>query len=164
MKHSRASLRETIRVLEIRQAEERKDFNKQLKMTFDSLKPANLIKSTFKDIANHMEMKSNVFEAIIPLMTNFLSAKFLRFGRRNSFYRVIATMIQMSITNFTARHRHTILEIFTNTIDRIKDLFNKARAEAEEEILEQDETTDNSTQENTDSVKQPVKENKRPAN
>lgn len=161
MKHSRASLKETIRLLEIRQAEEKDEFNKQLKLTFDSLKPANLIKSTFKDIANQVEMKSNVLEAIIPLMTNFLSAKFIRFGRRNSFYRLIATMIQMSITNFTARHRHTLLDILTNTIERIKDWFNETRTRAEETMQERQKTTDQKQQEDTDS--EPITEEEKPA-
>ena len=161
MKHTRASLKETIRILEIRQAEEIQDFNRQLKSTFDSLKPANLIKSMFKDFANQVEMKSNVFEAIIPLMTNFLSAKFMRFGRRNSFYRVIATIIQMSITNFTAKHRHKILDILTSTFERIKDWLNQTRAEAEEAMQEREKTTNKSQQ---DIDPGPITVEEKPAN
>ncbi|RKD92017.1 hypothetical protein [Mangrovibacterium diazotrophicum] len=161
MKHSRASLKETIRLLEIRQAEEKDEFNKQLKTTFDSLKPANLIKSTFKDITNQTELKNNIFEAVFPLMTSFISGKVMGFGRKNSFYRIIATMLQMSITNYTARHSHSILEIFSSSIEHVKDWFNKAKKEAEEVLEEQEETVVNATPEDTNPIDQTMREDQR---
>lgn len=88
MKYSRQSLKETIRLLEIRQEEEKELLNLQFKATFNSLKPSNLIKSTLRDIShNTLELKNNLLEAFLPLITNFISGRIVGKGKKYSFFR-----------------------------------------------------------------------------
>ncbi|WP_163710598.1 hypothetical protein [Mangrovibacterium lignilyticum] len=157
MKHTRQSLKETIRLLEIRQSEEKEEFNKQFKKTFDSLRPINLIKNSLRDFSHIIEIKSNVLEAFLPLITNFISGKIMRGKRKNSIRHVIATMVQIAITNFTAKNSHAILEILTEFIDRIKEFFHRpegAEEVPEEETEEPDEAAD--TQQKSEKQQAPL--------
>ena len=120
MKHTRQSLKETIRLLEIRQTEEKREFNIQLKATFDSLKPANLLRSTLHDLSNSLDLKNNFMETILPLLTGFVSGKLLNRSRKNSFFRIIATMIQLGITNFTAKYSHSIVRFINELLERFQ--------------------------------------------
>jgi hypothetical protein len=141
MKHSRQSLKETIRILELRQEEEKELFNQQLRTTFESLKPANLIKSTLRDISHHtLELKNNLLEAFLPLITNFISGRLVNKSRKNSFFHLIATMLQMALTNFAAKNSHAILSYFTDLLDYLKGFFSKVqKADKEAEFLNEPE-------------------------
>jgi hypothetical protein len=52
-------LKESIRLLEMKQQEEGKILKEQLRITYESLKPVNLIKSSLKEITSSMEIKND---------------------------------------------------------------------------------------------------------
>lgn len=134
MKHSRQSLRETIRLLEIRQEEEKELLNLQFKATFNSLKPSNLIKSTLRDIShNTLELKNNLLEAFLPLITNFISGRIVGKSRKNSFFNLIATMLQMTVTSYAAKHSQAIIAYFTDFIDHLKGFLRREEQDCEKE-------------------------------
>ena len=56
------SLKESIRLLEIQQAEEGKILKEQFKATYESLKLVNLDKSSLSELTNSVEIKNNLFE------------------------------------------------------------------------------------------------------
>ena len=58
------SLKESIRLLEIQQAEEGKILKEQFKATYESLKLVNLVKSSLADLTNSVEIKNNLFKII----------------------------------------------------------------------------------------------------
>jgi len=132
MKHTRKTLKESIRQLEIKQEEEKEAFNLQLKLTFESLKPSNLLKSTLRDFSkNTLEVRNTILEAFIPLITNFISGKLTQKGQKNSFFRLLATMLQVALTNFTAKHSHSILNYLTDFAEYLKQLFVNAMSNQE---------------------------------
>lgn len=62
------SLKESIRLLEIRQAEEGHILKEQFRVTYESLKPANLIKNSLKEITGSAEVKNGLFETIVSIV------------------------------------------------------------------------------------------------
>ncbi len=119
-------------MLETRQLEERADFIQHVKVTFDSLRPINLIRSSLRDFSNAVEVRSGILETILPLLTNFISGRMILRTHRNSFRRIVATVIQVAMTNFTAKYSHSIVELFTEFADRIKELFSRGKPVADE--------------------------------
>lgn len=131
MKHTRETLKARIALLEAQQELEKQEFNIQLKATFASLKLSNLIKSTFRELTeNTLEMKSNVAEAILPLIMNYISARLVGKSDKNGFFRVIATVAQMALTNFTAKHSHTIMEYLSQWLDNFSAFINRSMKKA----------------------------------
>lgn len=140
MKHDRKSLKETIRILEIRQEEQKVVLNKQLRHTFESLKPINLLKSTFREFTSDLEHKSNnVMETILPMVTNLLTAKMLSKKKKGGFFRIFATFVQMGVTNLTAKHSHTIMQVLTEFWERLTTRAKDVTDEEEEETPSEDE-------------------------
>ena len=125
MKYNRKTLKEKIRMLEVQQVQEKSDFYNQIKITFDSLKPLNLLRSTIRDFTHHKGQRNNIFEALIPLLTNLISGRVIKGHAKKSFSKIIATIVQMGLTTIVARHSHTIFETLSNLIDHTKELFNK---------------------------------------
>ncbi|MFV0377988.1 MAG: hypothetical protein ACK5JD_11895 [Mangrovibacterium sp.] len=118
MKVTRDVLKVRIAELEHRQTVEREAFNSQLKITFDSLKLSNLIRSSLREITQTtLEVKGNILEAALPLIANYVSGRIANKSEKSSFYQVLATVAQMALTNFTARHSHAILEIMSGWLD-----------------------------------------------
>lgn len=143
MRNCRKLLKETILQLELKQEEEKELFNQQLRATFNSLKPANLIKSTLRDLSNHTsEVKNNLLEAFLPMITSFISGKIIGRGKKHSFSHIIATMLQMTLTKYTAKHSQAILAYLCNILDHLKGFFTKtseAIKEGENEHLNEPE-------------------------
>jgi len=141
MRHTRKSLKETIWQLEIKQEEQKKDFNRQLKTTFESLKPANLIRSTIWDLTHHAGLKNNIFESMISLFSNLISGKMLKKGQKRGFFaHAAATAGRIVLNNFVAKHSHTILDLISVMIDRVKGLINETEIEADVDQTEEHKT------------------------
>lgn len=111
-------LKESIRLLEIRQDEEGKILKEQFKLTYESLKPANLIKSTLKELAGTSESKTNLFETIVSILTGYLSKKILVGSNSNIFMKMFGVLLQYGITYVVANNADSIRNLITNLIDR----------------------------------------------
>lgn len=127
MKHTRETLKAKIAVIEARHEIEKKEFNQQLKVTFASLKLSNLIKSTFRELTQTtLDMKGNIAEAVLPLLTNYFSGRLASKTDKNSFSRVLATLAQIAVTNYTARHSHTIMTFVSGWLDNFSDFLSRS--------------------------------------
>lgn len=111
-------LRESIRVLEIRQAEEGEILKQQFKVTYESLKPVNLIRSSLKDITSSAELKGDLFEAVIALVSGYFTKKMMVGSKSNVFTRTLGLVMQFGVTNFVARNADNIREFFSGLIDK----------------------------------------------
>ena len=123
------SLKESIRLLEIRQAEEGEQLREQFKITYESLKPVNLIKNSLKDIVNSAEVKNSLFETVISLVSGYLTQKFIVNSKSNVFVKLLGVLMQFGITNLVSKNAETIRTFITNLIE-------KYTTPAEEEIPE----------------------------
>lgn len=125
------SLKETIRLLEIRQAEEAKEFKEQFKLTYESLKPANIIKSTIRDLAYSVEVKNNLFDTLVSLVSNYMAKKILSDSKSGFFARIFRVLAHFGITNMITNNSEEIRIYLANLIDR---LFSSKEKVAETEV------------------------------
>ena len=108
---STINIKEAINLLEIEQEEKSELLKEQYLLTFESLKPANLLKSTLKDISSSPILMSDILGTAIGLATGYLSKKIVVGGSDNIFRKLFGTIMQVSVSNTVARHPEAIKSI-----------------------------------------------------
>ena len=113
------SLRESIYFLEIRQAEEGKILKEQFKITYESLKPVNLIKSSIQELANSVEIKNNLFETVVSILTGYLTKKIMVNSKSNPIMKIFGAFLQYGVTSLISKNAENIRILISDLIDRI---------------------------------------------
>lgn len=108
---SAAELKNAIQLLEAEQADKGRLLREQLNITFESLKPANLIASTLNDIAKSPFLVDNILGAAVGLVTGFYSQKLMLNPSGNKLKKLMGTVLQFGVTNLVARHQGTLRAI-----------------------------------------------------
>jgi len=111
-------LKESIRQLEIKQAEEGAQLKAQFKETYESLKLVNLIKSSLKEVTESIEIKNSLFESIISIVTGYLTKKLMISSTSNPFKKILGALIQLGVTNLVAKNAESIRTYITELIDK----------------------------------------------
>jgi hypothetical protein len=101
-------LSEAILLLEADHAIKGQILKDQFLVTYESLKPINLIKSTLKEIATSPIIGDNVLGSIMGLATGYLSKKIVVGGSANPFRKLFGTLLQFGIANTVAKHPEII--------------------------------------------------------
>lgn len=102
------------KVIELFQEEElikRQILKEQLNLTFESLKPINLLKKTVKDISASPELMDNIIGNVAGLATGFLSSKLFVGSSGNVIRKIIGAVIQLGVSRIVARNPDAIKSI-----------------------------------------------------
>jgi hypothetical protein len=108
---SAARLKDAILLLEVKQAEKRQLLKEQLFITYDSLKPINLIKGALNDVSTSPYLINNIVGTILGLGTGYLSKKLVVGGSANLFRKLMGSILQFGVTNIVAQHPDAIKSI-----------------------------------------------------
>lgn len=127
------SLKESIRLLEIRQAEEGQILKEQFKITYESLKPVNLIKNSLKEITGSAEVKNGLFETIVSIVSGYLTKKVMVKSGSNPFMKILGVLLQFGVTSVVAKNAELIRNFITEQFDKF---FHPTEEEEEEEVPE----------------------------
>ncbi len=119
------SLKESIRLLELRQTEEGKILKEQLLVTYESLKPVNLLKSAIKEISGYTEIKKGFFESVIPVLFAFFTRKMFVRPRSSLFRTLLGTILQFGVTSLVARNADSIRDFINQQFDRARQLMEE---------------------------------------
>jgi hypothetical protein len=122
-------LKESIRQLEIKQAEEGKQLKEQVKEVYESLKPVNLLKTSLKEMAGSAELTGSLMESVVALFSGYLVNRVVAGSKKGMFAKILGLFMQFGVTKLVANHADTIREFVSEWIDR---LFNR-KEEAETE-------------------------------
>jgi len=112
------SLKESIRLLEIRQAEEGVILKEQFKVTFESLKPFNLIKSSIKDLTSSVEIKNNLFETVVSILTGYLTKKITINSKGGPLMKIVGVLLQFGVTSLVSKNAEKIRILLGDLIER----------------------------------------------
>jgi hypothetical protein len=117
--NTESNLDESILQLENRQAEERELLRAQFLLTYEQIKPLNLIKNTLRDMVDSPEIKDNVLNTSVGLAAGYVSKSLFERVSNNPFKRVIGAVLLLGITKAVERNPdlvksfgRTILGIF----------------------------------------------------
>jgi hypothetical protein len=96
-------LKHAIQLLEIEQEKKGRLLKDQLIITYNSLRPVNIIRKTLKDIFTPSGMVENMSGSAIGATSGYLLKRYLIGSSESKLRRLIASIIQFGITSTAAR-------------------------------------------------------------
>jgi hypothetical protein len=97
-------LRNAIQLLEVEQAVKGQLLKEQFLITYESLKPLNILRHTLKDIATSPNLVDNILGTATGLVTGYLSKKVFIGTSGNLFRKLFGTILELGVTNAVAQH------------------------------------------------------------
>lgn len=113
-----ASLKETIRLLEIKQAKEAEELKEQFRLTIESLKPSNILKNSLRELTNSLEVKNSLFETIVSILSGYITKKIMIKSDGNPFLKIFGALLQFGVTSLMAKNAEAIRLYITQLIDK----------------------------------------------
>jgi len=114
-----AELKIAIQNLEFEHEVQGQLLKEQFFVTFESLKPVNLIKSTLHEITSSPYLLDNMLGAIMGMVSGFVSKK-IAVGTSHSLIRKIAgSLLQFGVTNVVAQHSDILKSIGNFIMDKV---------------------------------------------
>ncbi|HVA99597.1 MAG TPA: hypothetical protein VNG53_11940 [Bacteroidia bacterium] len=110
------NLNDAILLLQKKQADELLLLKEQFHITYQSLKPLNLIISTFQELTQTPEIKNNILNDLIGLSTGYLTKKILVGTKANSIKNLFGTLLQFAVTNIVSKNSTEIKAHFKKFI------------------------------------------------
>ena len=104
-------LKNAIQLLEVEQAAKWQVLKEQFHLTYESLKPVNLFKSTLNEVASSPYLIDNIIGNAVGLATGYLSKKIVIGASGNIFRKIIGFILQFGVANFVAHRPDAIKSI-----------------------------------------------------
>ncbi|MCF8371564.1 MAG: hypothetical protein K9H64_08070 [Bacteroidales bacterium] len=101
-------LKNAIQTLESDYAIQEKLLKAQFHLTYESIKPINLIKSTIKDITSSPYLIDNMIGTAIGLSTGYVTKLIVVGSKGNVFKKLLGSVLQFGVTNLVAQNADTI--------------------------------------------------------
>jgi len=108
---SYSSLRDAIQLLEVEQGVKSQLFKDQLRNTFESLKPINLIRKSLHDISSSPDLIDNILGVATGIASGFLTRKIFIGASGNVIRKILGTVLQFGVTNVVAKNPDTIKSV-----------------------------------------------------
>ncbi len=97
-------LRESILFLEMKQANDWCLLKDEFHTTYESLKPMNMIKNTFKDMASTPNLKTDVANSLIGLATGFIAKKIFLGNSHNPITKLLGMVLEIAVANKVSKN------------------------------------------------------------
>lgn len=108
---SYSSLKDAIQLLEVEQGVKSQLFKDQLRITFESLKPINLIRKSLHDISSSPDLIDNILGVATGIASGFLTRKIFIGASGNVIRKILGTVLQFGVTNVVAKNPDTIKSV-----------------------------------------------------
>ena len=105
---SSIELKEAIRLLEEEQAIKGQLLKEQVFITYESLKPVNLLKSTLKDLSSSPYLIENIVGSAVGLASGYVSKKIVVGASAGILRKLFGSILQFGVTNLVAQHPDAI--------------------------------------------------------
>jgi hypothetical protein len=102
--NSETDLRVAILQLETKQAEEGKILKENALLAYESIKPINLIKNTFREAAESKDLKDNILNTTVGVSAGYLSKIIFQGLTNNPVKKLLGTAVMFGITNLVAKN------------------------------------------------------------
>jgi hypothetical protein len=113
-----SGLKDAIRKLEYERTLKGKILKEQIIIFRESLKPANIIKSTFKDFLSSSDSISNILRTAVVVTSGYLSGKAFTDTSGNRFKKIIKPLIQLGVTILFAKTKEIVISAWQRVTDR----------------------------------------------
>ncbi len=112
-------LKSAIQELEDKQAVELILLKKQLLSTYESLKPVNIVKNSFKELISVLDLKKGVANAAVGISTGIITRKIL-FGKvNNPLIKLLGFILEMGVVNKVIKNADEIKSMGSSILKKI---------------------------------------------
>src|SRR6478736_5625650 len=105
------ALEEAINRLKTQRAQELFLLRDQFHLTYESLKPINLIKHTFKEASSSTEVRKGVFNNVIALTTVYFTKAILLGSSVSPLKKIMGTLLQFTVATLITHNSGSINSI-----------------------------------------------------
>jgi hypothetical protein len=105
---SAKELKDAIRFLEEKQADQGQVLKEQFFIVLESIKPVNIIKNTFNEVASSPSLMSNILSSTIGLAAGYVSNKTMVGSSGNLFRKLLGTILQFGVTTLIIKNPEAI--------------------------------------------------------
>jgi hypothetical protein len=102
--NSTAELKNEIQFLEVDLELKGKLLNEQFHLTYESLKPVNILKRTMNEVSSSPYLIDNILSTGLGLATGYISRKIVIGSSGNIFRKLIGSVLQFGVTNIIAQN------------------------------------------------------------
>ena len=106
-----AGLKNSIQLLIIEQAILGQQLKEQFFITYESFKPANLLRNTFREVISSPHLIDDILGTAVGLATGFVSKKIVIGASGNLIRKLLGSITQLGVTTVVAQHPDTIKSI-----------------------------------------------------
>ena len=114
-----ASLKNAIQLLEAEQTVKGILLKEQFQLTYESLKPINILKNTLKEVSSSPLLIDNILGSVVGLATGYVSKKIVVGASGNIFRNMLGSILQFGVSNVVSQHPDTIKSIGQAIFQRI---------------------------------------------
>jgi len=104
-------LLEAIQILEAQQAAKGLILKEQLYITYETLKPINVLKKTLQDVSASPYLIDNILGTAVGMTSGFLSKRIFVGTSGNLLRKLLGSILQFGVTNVVAQHTDTIRSV-----------------------------------------------------
>jgi hypothetical protein len=129
--HSMDSLHSALRTLEQRQSSEGQALREHFRLTYETMRPANLIKSALTEVTQSQDLKDHLVSTGVGLVAGHASKAVFESVSDSPMKGLVGTAIQFGITNAVARHPEVVLAASRGVLRMLRSAW-RSRNEAPE--------------------------------
>lgn len=129
--NSETDIRAAILLLEVKQEEERLLMKNEFQQAFESIKPINLIKNTFKEVAQSQEIKDNLVNTGVGLAAGYVSKALFEGVTQSPLRKLLGTALMFGITNVITKNPEAVKTVTNGIFVFIKSKFSDKETEPE---------------------------------
>jgi hypothetical protein len=112
-----AEIKKRIEELEAKQALELEELKAQLRNTYSSLQPVNLIKSTIHEVVRAPEVKEDLLNAGLSLLAGYVAKKAVVGNPDSMLKKLLGDLLQLGVTASVAKHPDEIKAAVAKLVD-----------------------------------------------
>jgi len=113
-----AELKNAIRQLEQKRAEEWTLLKQECFTTYESLKPTNIIKNTFKELSSSHDFKKDLLGTLLSIAIGFVSKKAIIGSTNNPLKQLLGSFLQMGVTDVVSKNSDGLKTIVFSLINK----------------------------------------------
>jgi hypothetical protein len=114
-----------ILLLESKQAIEEKELKEQFQLTYESLKPLNILKNVFKKAAESNDLKENIVNNSIGLTVGYLSKMMFEKTTKSPIKKILGNVVLFGVTKIVENNTEFIMLLLDKLLKKINQKKNQ---------------------------------------
>jgi hypothetical protein len=106
-----ADLKMAIQSLKVEQEISEELLKAQFRLTYENLKPINIIRNAIKDLTSEPALMDNIVGTTIGLASGYITKKIVVGNSGNIIRKILGSLLEFGVTNVVAKHPEAIKSI-----------------------------------------------------